>query len=363
VKVLEINQNDLKYNLEQINNYIDTSKTKIIAVVKANGMGLDLVKYSKFLIENGIEILAVANAFEAVELRKAGITSEILMLSEVYSEEEIEILIDNTITLTIGSLDEKNKIQEIAKSKEKCVQAHVKIDTGFARFGFIYNDESKILEAVKSSDNLKITGVYTHFSKPIDSKWTHIQFERFKAIIPKIKEVNEEAFFHCSSSTAMILYPEMNLDAVRLGSCIQGRVLKNPLNLKRIGVFKSEIITIKELQSGYNISYGTNFKAKKNMKVAVVSVGYIDGFNLKNSRDDFSTKNNIISVGMEIKKVFLKPKLTVKINNEIFNVVGRLGMYHAIIDITKGENIKVGNEVIFNIPPLYTNIKIRREYI
>lgn len=216
MKVLEINKQDLKYNLEQIKNIIDTSKTKIIAIVKANGMGLDLVKYSEFLIENDIKTLAVANNFEAISLRKAGITCEIIMLSEVFRTEEIEELIDNDIILTIGSLEEKNKIVEIAKQKQKQVQAHIKIDTGFARYGFIYSNLDEILEASKSQENLKITGVYTHFSRPIDSKWTHTQFERFNNLIPKIKEVNKEAIFHASSSTSALLYPEMNLDAVRL---------------------------------------------------------------------------------------------------------------------------------------------------
>lgn len=138
--------------------------------------------------------------------------------------------------------------------------------------GFIYKNDSEILEAVKSSEQLKITGIYTHFSKSINFKWTHIQFERFTNLISKIKEINNEVIFHCSSSTATLLYPEMNLDAVRLGSCIQGRVLKNPLELKKIGNFKSEIVTIKEIEKGYNISYGNKFKAKKNMKIAVIPV-------------------------------------------------------------------------------------------
>jgi alanine racemase len=155
----------------------------------------------------------------------------------------------------------------------------------------------------------------------------------------------------------------MNLDAVRLGSCIQGRVLDNKLNLKKIGTFKSEIITIKDLQKGYNISYGNTFKVKSPMKVAVIPVGYMDGFNLKNNRDDFSFKNNLISIAMEIKKLFLRPSLKVSLNNQNYNVIGRLGMYHAIIDITKAQNIKNGDEVIINIPPLYTNKDIRREYI
>jgi alanine racemase len=363
MKVLEINQTDLKYNLEQITNYISSSKAKIIAVVKANGMGLDLIKYSNFLVQNGIQTLAVANTYEALALREAGFENEILMLSEVYSIKELESLIDNNIVLTIGNLEEKEKIENLATSKNKVVQAHIKIDTGFARYGFLYNNETEILQAVKNSEVLKITGVYTHFSKPLDKTYTNIQFARFQNLIPKIKEVNNEAIFHCSSSTAMLLYPNMNLDAVRLGSCIQGRVLDNKLNLKKIGTFKSEIITIKDLQKGYNISYGNTFKVKSPMKVAVIPVGYMDGFNLKNNRDDFSFKNNLISIAMEIKKLFLRPSLKVSLNNQNYNVIGRLGMYHAIIDITKAQNIKNGDEVIINIPPLYTNKDIRREYI
>jgi len=81
----------------------------------------------------------------------------------------------------------------------------------------------------------------------------------------------------------------MQLDS---GSCIQGRVLVKNTGLKKIGKFKTEIITIKELEKGYNISYSNEYKTKKETKIAVIPVGYMDGFNLKNQRDSFSFKNN-----------------------------------------------------------------------
>lgn len=194
------------------------------------------------------------------------------MLSEVFSEEELKELIQNDIVLTIGSLEEKEKIKKIALEINKKVKAHVKIDTGFGRYGFIYTDEEKILEACKNTENIDIVGVFTHFSKPIDSKWTHLQFENFKKYIPKIKEINKTIMFHCSSSTASLLYPEMKLDAIRIGSCIQGRVLVNNLGLKKIGNFKTEIIAIKNIPKGYNISYSNEFKTKKETKVATIPV-------------------------------------------------------------------------------------------
>ena len=214
MKELEIKIDDLKHNLNSIKRH--AKGTKIIAVVKANGMGFDLIKYSRFLIDNGIENLAVATTDEAEKLRLAGIDVKILMLSEVFSDEELEILIENDIILTIGSIEEKEKIEKLAIKLKKQVDAHIKIDTGFGRYGFIYTNENEILEAIKDSENIKITGVYTHFSKPIDFKWTNKQFQRFMVLMQKIKPINSNLIFHCSNSTAFILYPEMNLDAVRL---------------------------------------------------------------------------------------------------------------------------------------------------
>ncbi len=134
MKVLEVNKEDLKHNIELLKNKVNFPETNIIAVVKANGMGLDLVQYSKFLVENGINTLAVANVDEAVLLRKSGIEKMIMILSEVFDEEEIRELINNDIVLTIGNLEEKNKIEQIAISLNKKVQAQIKIDTGFARY-------------------------------------------------------------------------------------------------------------------------------------------------------------------------------------------------------------------------------------
>ena len=117
------------------------------------------------------------------------------------------------------------------------------------------------------------------------------------------------------------------------------------------------------LPKGYNISYGNTYKTKKETKIAIVPVGYVDGLNKNKLRDDFSFKNNVISILMEIKKLFKNNSIKVKINNTEYNVIGRLGMFHAVIDITKSTDIKVGDEVELDITPLQANENIRREYI
>lgn len=89
----------------------------------------------------------------------------------------------------------------------------------------------------------------------------------------------------------------------------------------------------------------------------------MDGLNIKNGRDSFNFKDNILSICMEIKKLFTKPCIKVIIKNRKYDIIGRLGMYHAIVDITESEKIDLGDEVILPILPIYTNLNIRREYI
>ena len=89
----------------------------------------------------------------------------------------------------------------------------------------------------------------------------------------------------------------------------------------------------------------------------------MDGLNVRNGRDSFSFKNNILSICMEIKKLFTKPNLKVIIRDRKYNIIGRLGMYHTIVDITGADDIKIGDEVFLSIAPIYTNNNIRREYV
>jgi len=364
MKKLEINKKDIDHNFNEIKKRIENKNVNIIAVVKANGMGLDLVKYSKYLIEKGIKYLAVANVEEAIELKKSGVNANILMLSPVITENEVQLLIENDIILTIGSFEEFELIEKISQKNNKNVKAHLKIDTGFGRYGFLYSDKELVLNVFKKLKNINITGIFTHFSNAKNEKNTREQFNRFMSVINYLKDNKYTVeFMHCSASTAFIKYPDMMLNCVRLGSIIQGRTLYEKEKFKKVGKFKSIITEIKKLPKGYTVSYGNTYKTKKETKVAIIPVGYMDGLNKDKLRDDFSFKNNIISVFMEIKKIFKNNSIRVKIGNMDYKVIGRLGMYHSIVDITDSNNIKVGDEVELNITPLQTNEKIRREYI
>ena len=104
------------------------------------------------------------------------------------------------------------------------------------------------------------------------------------------------------------------------------------------------------------------YKTKRETKIAVVPVGYMDGLNMRKDRDIFSLKENFLSVGIEMKKFFKDNRLKVLIHDRKYNIIGRIGMYHCVIDITDSENITLQDEVIFEVPPMQVNSMIRREY-
>lgn len=323
-----------------------------------------LVEYSKFLVNNGVDFLAVANIEEAIILRNSKIEAEILMMTPISKEKELLELIKNKIILTVSSKNQIEMIEKIAKSENLEPKAHIKIDTGFARYGFLYTEFEDVLECLNKCDRLQITGMYTHFARPLDEKFTWKQFNRFLDMVKFLKENGQDIeMLHVSESTAFLKYPIMNLNAVRIGSLIQGRTLIPVDGLIKIGNLKSSINEIKLLPKGYNISYGNMFKTKKETKIAVIPVGYIDGLNMRKDRDIFSFKENILSVGIEIKKFFKDNIIKVIINGKKYNIIGRIGMYHCVVDITNSNDITLESEAIFEIPPLQINSMIKREYI
>lgn len=286
------------------------------------------------------------------------------MLSSIAIKEDVEKLINHNIIITIGSKESAKIVNELAKNKK--IKAHIKIDTGFARYGFVYNDVETIIETIKGLNrNVQLEGMFSHFSLAYykDNKWTKEQFDRFIKIVEvlKLNDINIP-MLHICNSPAFINYPEMRLNAARIGSAFLGRVHAENIGLKKIGILKANIIEIKDIPKGFNIGYLNSYKAKQNMKIAIVQVGYKDGYNVASKMDMFRLIDNIRIIYNNIKGLFKKKYLYVKINGKRYRIVGTVGTYHVAIDIT-GSNVNLGDVVYFDISPLTIDSKIRREYI
>lgn len=330
-------------------------------------MGFGLVEYSKFLIDNGIEMLAVATTEDAIALREAGIKEDILMMSSTCIKEDVELLIQNNIILTIGSIEAIKLADELARKYNITIRAHLKIDTGFGRYGFVYSRLEETVAVLREITNIKIEGTFSHFSQAYakNEKWTNLQFDRFIAATSYLQNHKiETGMLHICNSSAFLRYDNMHLNAVRIGSAFLGRiVVPNTVGLKRIGKFRTQISEIKVLPKGYNIGYSNAFKTKKRTKVAIVPVGYFDGYNVRNYPDSYRFIDKLRYLYNDVKNIFKDKKLKITIGNKKYRLVGKIGMYHMAIDITGSENIKTNDNIELDINPLYVDSSIRREYI
>lgn len=366
-----IEKKNLRHNIEQIKKFANQSgandkgeSLKIIAVVKGNGYGLGLVEYTKFLIDQGITFFAVATQEEAIELRKAGIQEEILMLSSTAIKKEVEILVKNNIILTIGSKEDIEIVEKIGKEQNKSIRIHLKIDTGFGRYGFVYENRDEMIELLKNAKHIKIEGTFSHFSLSFyNDKYTKVQFNRFMDTI-EVLQMNEieTGMLHICNSSAFLKFPHMHLNAVRIGSAFLGRLsFLNAIGLKKIGHIEAQITEIKELPKGFNIGYSNIYQTPKKMKVAIIPCGYMNGINVKNENDMFRTIDKIRNLIQSIKAFAKKQAIYVEINGSKCEVLGRIGTYHVVCDIGQ-KNIKIGDTAIFPVNTKFVDPKLRREY-
>lgn len=371
MNTLVINKENLRHNINKIKEYAKKSgqddagkDVKIIAVVKGNGYGMGIVEYTKFLIDNGISMFAVSTMEEALKLRKEGIKEEILMLSSTAIEDDVRTLVKNKIILTIGSKEDIIIAEKIGKEENQTIRVHLKIDTGFGRYGFVYSKRDEMVEALKNIQNVKIEGTYTHFSISFfDEKYTKLQFKRFIDVIEVLKMNKiETGMLHVCNSSAFVKYREMHLNAVRIGSAFLGRLsFENNVGLKKIGYLESAVSEIKDLPKGFNVGYSNTYKTKTETKIAVIPCGYMDGINIINNRDMFRTIDKLRYIVRDIKDFFKKQKIYIKIKDKNYEIIGRIGTYHIICNISNSD-IKIGNKVIINVNPKFVDSSIRREY-
>lgn len=367
MKALVVERKNLKHNLKIIKEIInkDEKKTRIIAVIKGNGYGLGLVEYAQFLIDNGIDFLAVATTEEAIILRENGITKDILMMSSTTVERDIELLIQNKIILTVGSKEAGDVIEKIAKKLDKKIKVHLKIDTGFGRYGFIYNKKEEMVDIIKSWKNIQIDGVFSHFSIAFygNGKESKEQFNRYMQCVDTLKNNNiNTGMLHICNSSAFLRFNDMHLDAVRIGSALLGRLsIPNTWGFKKVGYLKSNVTEIKVLPAGYNIGYSNSYTTTKETKIAIIPCGYADGINVKVDRDMFRTVDKLRYIVRYIKDALKSKKLYVNINGEQCEILGRIGMFHVCANIT-GKVIKINDEAKFEINPMFVDSNITRDY-
>lgn len=308
-----VNTCQLIENAKNIKNAIG-NKCKLCAVVKANAYGLGLESACKSL--KGIaDFFACACLKEALSIRVFDKETPILILGHI-SSEDVDIVADNNISISIGNL---TQLHELIRTVKKRINIHLQVNTGLNRYGFrSINEFVKALDVIENNKYINLEGVYTHFAtKENDVMFVNKQFLRFLQF--KKKVAKKDVIFHSANSYATTI-DKYRLDMVRAGYLLYG-YMDNKFGNKPVVSITSQIVNILDVKRGDTIGYDRTFKANKSMKIAVIPVGYADGYNRR-----------------------LSNKFYVLISGKKYRIVGMICMDVFMIDIT-GCDFKVGQKV------------------
>lgn len=326
----KIDLNTIVYNLEEIKSNIDAN-TKIMAVIKADGYGHGAIPIAKQIESRDYLFgFAVATAEEAIALRQSGILKPIMILGYVFPEHYEEIVEYNIIS-TIFEFNTAKKLSDIALTKKKNIEIHIKIDTGMSRIGLKDNPESiEIIKEIIKLPLLETKGIFTHFAKAdeTDRTFTIKQLERFKRFAEALeKEGISIPLKHCSNSGGIIEYSNANMDIVRAGISLYGlypssQVSRTEFHLKPALELISHVVCVKEVEAGAGISYGGTFVTVKATKVATIPIGYGDGY-----PRSLSNKGWVLIKGKKAP------------------ILGRICMDQFMVDVSHIDQVAPGDEV------------------
>lgn len=284
----EVSLDCIEWNFQQIRNQLQP-QCQIMAVVKADAYGHGAVAVAGTLAAAGAHQLAVATIDEAIDLRLAGIRLPILVLG--YTPPELTTaLLHHGLTQTVFDIQTAGQFSEYAAVLGQTLKIHVKVDTGMTRLGLLYSDDVDPERTVQDiKDILKMPGlvaegIFTHFANADveDDDYTRLQFSRFMDLNHRLEQSGIRfKLRHCANSSAIINFPEMQLDMVRPGIVLYGSYpaesMRTKLLLRQAMTLHSVVSQVKDVAANVTISYGRTYRTEQGIRVAVVEAGYADG--------------------------------------------------------------------------------------
>lgn len=302
-------------------------ETKLLSMVKAQAYGSGGDKMVRFIEQQNVDYLGVAYADEGVELRKAGIKLPILVMNT--EEENFEDCIQYALEPAIFSLQQMDAfVKELILHEKQNHPVHLKIDTGMHRLGFDPSEITKITTYIKSQPEIYVKSVYSHLADADnlrDKRFTEQQIKIFNQSCELIyKQLNYPFMRHILNSEGIANFKEAQFEMVRLGIGLYGISTNHSLKRKLHPVFSwySSITQIKQIKKGESIGYARSYFAKEDMKIAIIPVGYADGFRR--------------SLGNGVGQIY--------IGNKACAVLGRVCMDMIMVDVSKAK-VKEGELV------------------
>lgn len=359
---VEVDLEAIKHNVNQVRSFIG-GNVLLMAVVKADAYGHGAVETSKAMLEAGADALAVTRLDEARRLRNGGINAPLLVFDSLQPSLAEEI-VSLGLEATICTPELTSALGKAACAAHRTINVHIKIDTGMGRQGVLPEDAVSLTRTVMATEGLILAGTYTHFATAAekDLRRTKEQLGRFNTAILEIERAfHSPGIVHAANSAAMLRLPESHFGMVRPGTILYGqypsRYVPQKLDLKNTWQLKSRISFVKTVPAGYHIGYGAEFKTKRESKIAVIPIGWVDGLTLI---PESVARRGILRLAAL--RAFHKPALRVTIKGRKAPVVGRVAMQMCSIDVTRVQDASIGDEVTIPTRRVTLNPDIPRVY-
>ncbi len=328
---VEIDLSAIGNNARQIKKLVGP-QVRILASLKADAYGHGAVKVARTVLHNGVSMLGVATVSEARPLREAGIDAPILVFGYVPPWQMREAVCLN-LTITLYTLEAAHALSRAALALGQSVKVHVKVDTGMGRLGIRAEQVEEVMALVHEIlilPGLEMEGIFTHFAMADtqDQSYARLQLARFQQILRILEQEGlRPPLVHAANSAALLSLPEARFDMVRPGIALYGldpsAEVPIPANFRPALSFKTQVAQVKVIPSDEYISYGCTYKTEEPTRVAILPVGYADGF-----RRAPANWGSVLLHGQEAP------------------ILGRVCMDQCIIDVSHIPETRVGDEVV-----------------
>lgn len=332
---VEINQLALANNIKIFRHLIGP-KVLLAPCVKANAYGHGLVESSKIAVQAGADWLAVNALFEAEMLRSAGIKCPIYITGYVMKK-KLAQAVKLGCRLVIYNKETIKKLADVAEKQNKKAFVHIKVETGTNRQGIPQKDVLDFVNFVKKFPHIEVEGLTTHFANiedRINDEYAQFQLNNFRKTLETLETHGVKIPIpNCANSAAAILFPESHFRLVRPGISVYGlwpsekteiaaKKMHRYIELEPVLCWKTRIAQIKNIEKGTYVGYGCTHKTKRKTRLAVLPVGYYEGYDR-----GFSSKGYVLIHGKRAK------------------VLGRVCMNMIMVDVTKIPQARVEDTV------------------
>lgn len=331
---VEISKKALQNNIYQVKKLIGP-RVKLMAVVKANAYGHGLIEVAKIAVNSGVDWIGVDSIDEGVRLRKAGIDTPVLILGYTLLS-RLDDVVKYKLSQTVYNKETIYRLGDL-NTKEK-IKVHLKVETGTSRQGLEKEELLEIATIIKKYSHIEIEGAHTHYANiedTTDHSYAQQQLQRFKDAIEFLEKNGVSIpIKHTACSAAIILFPETYFDMVRLGVSMYGlwpsretfvsaKEKRRKIDLKPALTWKTKIAQVKKIRAGTPVSYGLTERVSHDSNIAVLPVGYWDGYDRK-----LSGIGNVLIKGKRCK------------------VLGRVCMNMIMVDVSHIPNVKLEDEAV-----------------